>query len=226
MGANDRVRVAVIGMGGRSRDHMKALLRVPGVEVAALCDPDQEQMAGKAAMFEKMGGTSKPALVADVRKVLDDKNIDVITIATPNHWHALGTVWGCQAGKHVYVEKPVCHDVWEGLQMVAAARKYNRIVQGGTQRRSNVYIRKAIQALHEGIIGDIFEARSASRHLRPRRRRWTGTCGWGRGRCSRSTATWCTTTGTGSGPTAAANWPTTACTSWTLRAGACRRNCR
>jgi predicted dehydrogenase len=94
-----------------------------------------------------------------LRRVLDDHSIDAVTIATCNHWHALATIWACQAGKHVYVEKPVCHDFFEGTQMVAASRKYGRIVQGGTQRRSSGQVTKAIQALHEGVIGQVYMAR-------------------------------------------------------------------
>lgn len=156
--ASDRIRVAVIGMGGRGRDHMNALARIDGVEVAAFCDPDEERMSESAAQFESLTGR-RPRLEPDLRRVLEDRSIDAITIAAPNHWHALATIWGCQAGKHVYVEKPVAHDMAEGKMMVAAARKYNRIVQGGTQRRSNPNILRAIKALHGGIIGDLYMAR-------------------------------------------------------------------
>ena len=92
-------------------------------------------------------------------RVLEDRNIDAVTIATCNHWHALAAIWACQAGKHVYVEKPVCHDFFSGAQMVAASRKYDRLMQGGTQRRSSGYVRRAIQALREGVIGDVYMAR-------------------------------------------------------------------
>ena len=157
-GANDRLRMAIIGMGGRGRDHMLALARIPNVEVAAFCDPDEDRMAQRAAEFTTQTGRA-PKLESDLRRILDDKSIDAITIAAPNHWHALATIWGCQAGKHVYVEKPVAHDATEGQAMVAAARKHNRIVQGGTQRRSLEKIRRAMQGLHDGLIGDIYMAR-------------------------------------------------------------------
>jgi predicted dehydrogenase len=157
-GANDRIRVAVIGMGGRGRDHMHALAGITGVEVAVFCDPDESRLSKLAAEFESHTG-KRPRLEPDVRRVLDDGNIDAITIAAPNHWHALATVWGCQAGKHVYVEKPVAHEMAAGRMMVEAARKYDRMVQGGTQRRSSPQVRKAIQALHDGIIGDIYMSR-------------------------------------------------------------------
>ncbi|MCX6625335.1 MAG: Gfo/Idh/MocA family oxidoreductase, partial [Acidobacteria bacterium] len=156
--ASDRIRVAVIGMGWRGRDHMLTVPKVTGVEIVAFADPDQERLNERAAEFEKVTG-KKPALYQDLRRVLEDKSIDAITVATPNHWHALATIWGCQAGKHVYVEKPLCHDFFQGQQMVAASRRFNRIVQGGTQRRSNVSIRKAMQALQQGIIGDVYMAR-------------------------------------------------------------------
>jgi predicted dehydrogenase len=156
--ANDRIRVAIIGMGGRSRDHIKAMSRIPNVELAAFCDVDENRMGERAFQFASVL-TNKPALQQDLRRVLDDKSIDVVTIATCNHWHALAAIWAAQAGKHVYVEKPVCHDVFSGSQMVAAARKYNRLIQGGTQRRSSGYVRRAIQALREGMIGDVYMAR-------------------------------------------------------------------
>jgi predicted dehydrogenase len=157
-GANDRIRAAIIGMGDRGRDHIELLSRMDGVEIATFCDPDEHRMQEKAAEFEKQTG-KKPKLEPDLRRVLDDRDIDVITIAAPNHWHALATIWACQAGKHVYVEKPIAHDMVEGRMMVEAARKHQRLVQGGTQRRSNGRIRKAIQALHDGVIGDIYMAR-------------------------------------------------------------------
>jgi predicted dehydrogenase len=155
---NDRIRAAIIGMGGRGRDHMRMLAKLDNVEVAAFCDPDETRLAEKSAEFEKLTG-HRPRVEQDLRRIMDDHNIDVVTVATCNHWHALASIWAMQAGKHVYVEKPVCHDIHEGSQMVAASRKYNRLVQGGTQRRSNGYVRRAIQALKEGVIGDVYMAR-------------------------------------------------------------------
>ncbi len=156
--ASDRLRVAVIGCGGRGRDHVRYLSKVPNVEIVALCDPDRTRLEQRAADLAPLA-PKKPALYQDLRKALDDRSIDAVTVATCNHWHALATIWGCQAGKHVYAEKPLCHDFFSGAQMVAASRKYNRIVQGGTQRRSNGYIRRAIQALRTGVIGDVYMAR-------------------------------------------------------------------
>ncbi|HZU25214.1 MAG TPA: Gfo/Idh/MocA family oxidoreductase [Bryobacteraceae bacterium] len=155
---SDRIRVAIIGMGGRGRDHMNFLARTPGVEVVAFCDPDRERLDEKASEWDKLG-KPRPQLTQDLRRVLDDHSIDAVTIAACNHWHALGAIWACQAGKHVYVEKPVCHDAFEGSRMVAAARKYNRMVQGGTQRRSSTNMRAAVKALREGAIGDVYMAR-------------------------------------------------------------------
>ena len=156
--ASDSIRVAIIGLGGRGRDHMRDCAKIPGVKVVAFCDPDETRMAQRAGEFQSLTGQT-PALQQDLRRVLEDRNIDAVTIATCNHWHALAAIWACQAGKHVYVEKPVCHDLFSGAQMVAASRKYDRVVQGGTQRRSSGYVRRAIQALREGIIGDVYMAR-------------------------------------------------------------------
>ena len=156
--ANDRVRAAIIGMGGRGRDHMRLLLKQENVEIAAFCDPDQDRLDEKCAEFEKLTGR-RPRLEQDLRRILDEHDVDVVTIATCNHWHALAAIWAMQAGKHVYVEKPLCHDAFQGQQMVAAARKYGRVAQGGTQRRSSRNVRHAIQALREGVIGDVYMAR-------------------------------------------------------------------
>src|SRR5215467_2915691 len=155
---SDTIRVAVIGLGGRGRDHMRDCAKISAVNVVAFSDPDEIRMRQRASEFESLTG-KRPALHQDLRRVLDNKDIDAVTIATCNHWHALASIWACQAGKHVYVEKPVCHDFFSGTQMVAAARRYERCVQGGTQRRSSGYVRRAIQALREGVIGDVYMAR-------------------------------------------------------------------
>src|SRR4051812_4119352 len=124
-GANDRIRVAIAGLNGRGGEHVKRWLEIPGSEIAYLVDPDTRTFAKR---LKQAGDKAKPQTIADVRKALEDKNVDVVSIATPNHWHSLMTVWACQAGKDVYVEKPVSHNVFEGRASVAAARKYNRIV--------------------------------------------------------------------------------------------------
>ncbi|HWK09708.1 MAG TPA: Gfo/Idh/MocA family oxidoreductase, partial [Vicinamibacterales bacterium] len=127
-GANDRVRVAVVGLRGRGKDHIDAWSRLRNVEVAALCDVDEGVLNERRSQV-----TGAPRTAADVRRLLDDRSIDAVSIATPNHWHALIAIWACQAGKDVYVEKPCSHNLWEGRQLVRAAEKYQRIVQHGTQ---------------------------------------------------------------------------------------------
>ena len=126
--ANDRIRVAVIGVGGRGDCHWTSLLEIAkeggNVEVAAICDCDEGRMKGSADMVEKASG-HRPATPFDQRQILDDPSIDAVSLATPNHWHALETIWACQAGKDVYVEKPASHNIFEGRKMVEAARKYD-----------------------------------------------------------------------------------------------------
>ena len=136
-GANDRINLGVVGIRGRGRDHIRAFARVPGVRVAYLCDVDERLFPERFAEVEKLIG-AKPTTFTDMRKLLEQKDLDAISIATPDHWHALCTIWACQAGKDVYCEKPVCHNLREGRKMVEAARKYNRIVQAGLNRRSEV----------------------------------------------------------------------------------------
>lgn len=135
LGANDTIRVGVAGLNGRGGAHISAFTNMPGVEVAYLIDPHMGTWAKTVKAVESRTKKS-PKTVQDVRKALDDKNLDVITIATPNHWHALMTIWACQAGKDVYVEKPCSHNIHEGRIAVETARKYERIVQHGTQSRS------------------------------------------------------------------------------------------
>jgi predicted dehydrogenase len=153
-GANDRVRVAICGLHGRGKDHLAGFSRVSNVEVAAFCDVDENVLNKALARV-----STKPQTYVDVRKLLEDKSIDAISIAVPNHWHSLMAIWACQAGKDVYVEKPCSHNFWEGHQLVAAAEKYNRIVQHGTQIRSAPAIQEAIKSVHSGAIGDVYLAR-------------------------------------------------------------------
>ena len=154
-GANDRIRVAVCGLHGRGKDHIGNFSRLPNVEVAALCDVDEEVLNKQRG---EVGGGAKTFV--DIRKLLEDKSIDAISIATPNHWHSLMAIWACQAGKDVYVEKPCSHNFWEGRQLVLAASKYNRIVQHGTQLRSSPAIQEATAGLRDGgLIGDVYLAR-------------------------------------------------------------------
>ncbi len=135
LGAQSKVRVALCGVRGRGMDHLRNYSKIDNCEIAAVCDIDESVAAKCLATMERMG-LAKPKTYVDVRKLLEDKSIDAISIATPNHWHALIAIWACQAGKDVYVEKPCTHNLWEGQQLVAAAKHYNRIVQHGTQIRS------------------------------------------------------------------------------------------
>src|SRR5436853_6614685 len=153
IGANDDVRMAVIGLNGRGAEHAKVFPSIPGVRLVALCDVD-DKVLGRAVSNADKGG-SKVTPYKDIRKLLENKDIDAIAIATPNHWHALMAVWGCQAGKDVYVEKPCSHNLWEGRQLVKAAARYNRIVQHGTQIRSSTAIREARAKGHDGYLGDV-----------------------------------------------------------------------
>ncbi len=156
LGANNDVRVAIVGLGIRGGAHVKDFDRLAGVRVAAICDPDQDRVAKQEKYFKDQN--KKIDAYIDLRKLLQDKNIDAVVTASPNHWHALVTIWACQVGKDVYVEKPACYNVWEGLQMVAAARKYNRIVQTGTQNRSDVGFREAVSYMQQGHLGKILWA--------------------------------------------------------------------
>ena len=152
-GANDDIRVAVVGIRSQGTNHIGWFGQIPGVRVVAICDADRAFLDREKKKFEDR--KEKVDTYVDYRKLLEDKNIDAIITATPNHWHALVTVWACQAGKDVYVEKPVSHNVWEGRQMVKAARKYNRIVQSGTQRRSDTGLMEALEYIRAGNLGKI-----------------------------------------------------------------------
>lgn len=156
-GANSDIRVAVIGLNGRGKQHLTSLARLPGVRLVAICDVDLLVLEKTAAELAKQGLT--PEKFTDVRELLAMADLDAVTIATPNHWHSLGAIWACQAGKDVYVEKPVSHNVWEGRQLVAAATKYNRVVQAGTQIRSGQGLIDAVAWVRAGNLGKITAAR-------------------------------------------------------------------
>ena len=159
VGPNETIGVAVIGAGSRGHSHMEGFAGKPGTEVTHICDCDERAGQNSCdSTAEKQGGR-KPVWVKDIRKLLDDKSIDAVSIATPNHWHSLGAIWAVQAGKDVYVEKPVSHNVSEGRRLVQFARKHNRIVQTGTQSRSNPGMRDAMAFIHAGGIGDVKVAR-------------------------------------------------------------------
>jgi len=161
IGSNDRMNVAVIGLRSRGSNHIDEwcyLKDSHNVRIISLCDTDEQFFAERAkTVYDKTG--TKVTTELDMRKILDNPDIHAVSLATPNHWHALGTIWACQAGKHVYVEKPCCHNIFEGRKMVEASRKYNVCVQVGFQARSYKNINDAMKFLHEGGIGNIYMAR-------------------------------------------------------------------
>jgi predicted dehydrogenase len=164
--AADRVRVAVLGVNGRGTDHIEGIQGLPDAEVVVLCDPDSKVSARRATEFEQKYGR-KVETAVDLRKVFERKDIDAVTIATPNHWHSLAAIWACQAGKDVYVEKPASHNIFEGRKLVEAAAKYQRIVQHGVQLRSSEAVREAVQKMREGVIGKVYMARGLVFRWRP-----------------------------------------------------------
>ncbi|MFB3830142.1 MAG: Gfo/Idh/MocA family protein [Bryobacteraceae bacterium] len=155
---NDTIRVACVGVRGQGGSHIRSYSAMKNVEIAAVCDIDESVLNRRLGEIEK-SGKKRPQGFTDVRKLLEDKSIDAISIATPNHTHTLITVWGCQAGKDVYVEKPCTYNIFEATQIVAAAKKYNRVVQHGTNSRSSEGTREGIQKLREGVIGDLYMSR-------------------------------------------------------------------
>jgi len=169
-GANGDIRVAVVGFRGRGGSHISGFAALPGVRIVALCDADSDVLDKGVKQLDKKG--VKVERYTDIRKLLENKDIDVVSTATPNHWHSLVVVWSCQAGKDVYVEKPVSHNVWEGRQAVRAAEKYKRIVQAGMQCRSSGGVRAGIEFLHKGGLGKIL----ISRGLCYKRRDSLGKC--------------------------------------------------
>ncbi|MBM3496719.1 MAG: Gfo/Idh/MocA family oxidoreductase, partial [Armatimonadetes bacterium] len=156
--ASERLRIAVVGVNGQGRSHVNAYAGMNDVDIVAICDADTA-VIGRALEIVEKAGKKAPEAVQDVRRILDRKDINCISSATPNHWHALVAIWAMQAGKDVYIEKPASHEVLEGRRMVEAARKYKRICQVGTQSRSNKGMRDAISYIHKGGIGDVYLAR-------------------------------------------------------------------
>ncbi len=165
-GSNSDVRMAIVGFGGRGQSHISAFDKMDGVRITAFCDVDNGVLGKEIDKFKKAG--KQVEQFSDIRKMLESKNIDAVSMATPNHWHALGGIWALQAGKDVYTEKPVSHNVWEGRQFVEAARKYNKIVQTGTQSRSSLEgIGQAVKWVREGNLGKILVARGLCYKPRP-----------------------------------------------------------
>ena len=168
VGANDRVVLASIGIRGQGNSLKRNFARVPNVDIKTLCDVDANLEASRVNDPQLKDVPSfKPGFVQDLRRVLDDKDIDAVVIATPNHWHALATIWAMQAGKHVYVEKPSSHTVWEGRKMVEATARYGKIVQTGFMNRSRPAVIEAIKFMNEGGLGKVYMARGLCFKPRP-----------------------------------------------------------
>jgi predicted dehydrogenase len=163
--AADRVNVAIMGIRGRGRDLARGFAGMPDAHVAYLCDVD-DRLLGPLANDVAARQSSDPKLIRDIRRALEDPSLNALVIATPDHWHALATVWACQHGKHVYVEKPASHNLWEGRKMVEAARKYGCVVQVGTQSRSAPHYREAIECVRSGTLGDLHMAKAWNSQLR------------------------------------------------------------
>ena len=209
--------LASIGIRGQGNALKRGFAKLDNVEIKTLCDIDANLFAARVndAKPWRTCPTFKPGFQQDLRRVLDDKDIDGVLIATPNHWHALATIWALQAGKHVYVEKPGSHTVWEGRKMVEAAQRYGKIVQVGTMNRSRPPVRQAIQFIHDGGIGEVYMARGLCFKPRPSIGR-TPT-----GRCSRARSTSSTSRPTSTSP------PTTppTCPRSTTTCGSAPRRC-
>ena len=155
---NDRLHVAVLGVNGRGYGIVESVMKMTDAEVVALCDPDLDVANRRAKEFEQ-SYQKKPLVEQHFRKIFDNKSIDAVIIATPNHWHTLLAIWACQAGKDVYVEKPATHNIHEGRKLIEAAYRYNRIVQHGVQMRSYEIMQEAVRHLHDGLIGRVYMAR-------------------------------------------------------------------
>jgi predicted dehydrogenase len=152
-GANSDVRLAVLGVHGKGNAHVNDFRKIPGVRIAAVCDPDRSLLAREREEAQKLG--QDLATYTDLRKLYESRDIDAVCIAMPNHWHSLAAIWACQAGKDVYVEKPVSHNIFEGRRLVEAAAKTGRIVMAGTQNRSNAGLRDAVAYVRSGQLGRI-----------------------------------------------------------------------
>jgi predicted dehydrogenase len=161
LGSNDRINMGVIGIRNQGSVHIESYCKLKdshNVRIKTLCDTDEALFASRSKIVADNTGVT-PNTVWEMERVFEDKDIDAVSIVTPNHWHALAMIRACQAGKHVYVEKPAMHDIWEGSQMIQAARKYKRIVQIGLNNRSVEGVREAMKFLHGGGIGEIYLAR-------------------------------------------------------------------
>jgi len=164
--ANDKIVLAVMGVNGRGSALAQTFMANPGAEIAYVCDVDQQAL-DKALVIVQKGQSRKPQAVKDFRQALDDKSVDALVVAAPNHWHAPATILGCSAGKHVYVEKPCSHNPREGELAVEASRKHQRVVQMGSQRRSRPSIIEAVKKVQDGAIGRVMYARTWYNNRRP-----------------------------------------------------------
>jgi len=157
-GANDRINVAIVGLGGRGTNHLNIYSRLADARVAGLCDVDQASREKAQATLVK-NTSEKAKEFEDMRQVFADPGVDAVSIATPNHWHALATIWACKAGKDVYCEKPACYNIYEGQRMLQVAHETKRMVQIGSQHRSTPFKMAAMKAVHEGLIGNVYMAK-------------------------------------------------------------------
>ncbi len=157
-GANDRINVAIVGLGGRGTSHLNIYSKMSEVRVVGLCDVNQAAREKAQATLLKNSGDKAKEFV-DMREAFADPSVAVVSIATPNHWHALAAIWAMQAGKDVYGEKPACYNIYEGQRMIQVARETKRMMQVGSQHRSTPYKMRAMEALHGGAIGDIYLAK-------------------------------------------------------------------
>ena len=159
MGSNNRVNVAVIGIHGMGRNHISSYNELKDTRVTALCDVDSNLFDSRIKEFFTDKGLEKPGIYTDMRKLYDNKDIDAVSIVTPNHWHTLAAIWAMQAGKHVSVEKPCCHTFYEGTKLVEAADKYKVIIQDGDEQRSNPCTHSMAEFLHSGKLGEVYMAK-------------------------------------------------------------------
>jgi predicted dehydrogenase len=155
-GANDRINIAVIGIRGMGQNHIREYSKLKNVEVAAICDIDENLFEPRIKNLFTDRKLRQPKTYQDLRKLFEDKDIDAVSIVTPNHWHALASIWAIQAGKHVSVEKPCCHNFYEGQKLVEAANKYNVIVQDGAEQRSNPCAQTAVEFMRQGKLGEVY----------------------------------------------------------------------
>jgi hypothetical protein len=165
-GANDKINVALVGLGGRGTNHLDAYSKISGARIAALCDVNQAAREVAQARLQKNGG-AKAKEYEDMRQAFADPEVEAVSIATPNHWHALATIWAMKAGKDVYCEKPACYNIHEGQQMLKISRELKKMVQIGSQHRSMAYKIKAMEAVNQGLIGKVYLAKGLCFKRRP-----------------------------------------------------------